>query len=134
MSFICLKVHPRDVFFHSSYIYFAEDTRATHVNLPIYVTSVPMGHLDTFSEKLKASLERIVEDGIDMQRMARVINRDERQVGNKICLWIMGSPLMLYSFAANWNPRKVIPSLAQLLVISCMAPKMVQNFLVRWMR
>ena len=86
MISIRLKVHPRHVCFYSSYIHFAEDTRATHVNLPIYIASVPMEHLDTFSEKLKASLQRIVDDGIDMQRMARVINRDERQVCNKSSL------------------------------------------------
>lgn len=66
--------------FCSSYIYFAEDTRATRVNLPIYVTSVLTEHLDTFNKKLEASLQRIVKDGIDMQRMKMVINRDERQV------------------------------------------------------
>jgi hypothetical protein len=69
-----------DLAAYSSYIYFAEDTRATRVNLPIYVGSVPTDSLDTFNEKLTASLKRIIETGIDMQRMAMVINRDERQV------------------------------------------------------
>jgi Zn-dependent M16 (insulinase) family peptidase len=64
----------------STYIYFAEDTRATAVYLPIYVGSIPTEHLNDFDTKLKTSLRRIVAEGIDMERMAMVINRDERQV------------------------------------------------------
>lgn len=64
----------------SSYIYFSEDTRATSVNLPIYVGSVPTESLDTFNDKLRVSLVRIVTGGIDMKRMEMIINRDERQV------------------------------------------------------
>lgn len=64
----------------STYIYFGEDTRATLVDLPIYVGSVPTEHLEGFDEKLKGSLKRIIAEGIDMERMAMVINRDERQV------------------------------------------------------
>ncbi|KAF9270307.1 hypothetical protein L218DRAFT_952466 [Marasmius fiardii PR-910] len=67
-----------------SYIYFAEDTRATRVYLPVYVGSVPTTHLDTFNEKLKNSLRRIVKEGIDMERMAMIINRDERQLRSKL--------------------------------------------------
>ena len=78
-NFCCAIILIHDNIF-SSYIYFSEDTRATHVNLPIYIGSVPAEHLDTFNEKLKASLQRIVMGGIDMQRMGMVINRDERQV------------------------------------------------------
>jgi hypothetical protein len=65
---------------YSSYIYFEEDTRATRVNLPVYISSVPTEHLDSFNEKFKDSLKRIATTGMDMQRMAMVINRDERQV------------------------------------------------------
>lgn len=64
----------------SSYIYFGEETRANHVDLPIYVGSIPAEHLDGFNEKLKASFERIITEGVDMDRMAMVLNRDERQV------------------------------------------------------
>jgi len=67
-----------------TYIYFGEDARATCVDLPIYVGSIPTEHLDSFDEKLKASLERVVSEGIDMQRMAMVINRDERQLRSKL--------------------------------------------------
>jgi hypothetical protein len=64
----------------SSYIYFGEETRANYVDLPIYVGSIPTEHLGGFNEKLKASFERIITEGIDMDRMAMVLNRDERQV------------------------------------------------------
>ena len=52
----------------------------TNINLEIWITSVPIKYLDTFNEKLTTSLKLIVENGIDMQRMAMIINRDERQV------------------------------------------------------
>ncbi|KAJ4001026.1 Metalloenzyme, LuxS/M16 peptidase-like protein [Lentinula boryana] len=62
-----------------TYIYFSEEIRATRVSMPIYVGSVPTEYLDTFDQKLKASFQRIVTEGIDMERMAMVINREERQ-------------------------------------------------------
>ncbi|KAI9060189.1 hypothetical protein FKP32DRAFT_1595582 [Trametes sanguinea] len=67
-----------------TYIYFGEDTRATYVDLPVYVGSVPTEHLDTFDEKLRNSLRRIADEGLDMDRMAMVINRDERQLRSKL--------------------------------------------------
>lgn len=69
---------------NSSYIYFGEDTRATRNDLPIYVGSVPTEHLHGFDEKLKASLERIVREGIDMDRMSMILSRDERQVNETL--------------------------------------------------
>ncbi|KAI0652259.1 Metalloenzyme, LuxS/M16 peptidase-like protein [Trametes meyenii] len=67
-----------------TYIYFGEDTRATYVDLPVYVGSIPTEHLDTFDEKLKASLRRVADEGLDMGRMAMVISRDERQLRSKV--------------------------------------------------
>lgn len=64
----------------SSYIYFSEDVRATRVDLPVYIGSVPTEHLETFPAKLKECLKRIADEGIDIERMQVVINRDERQV------------------------------------------------------
>ncbi|KAH9486850.1 hypothetical protein JR316_0000915 [Psilocybe cubensis] len=61
-----------------------EDVRATSVNLPIYIGSVPTEHLSTFDEKLKASLQKVINDGLDMQRMEMVLNRDERQLRSKL--------------------------------------------------
>ena len=52
--------------------------------MSIYVGSVPVGHLYSFSDKFRASLARIAEDGLDMERMAMVLNRDERQARSKI--------------------------------------------------
>ena len=77
-SLLDLTINP-----YSSSIYFYEDTRATSVNLPIYVESVPTGELLNFNEKLQMSLRRIAKEGIDMHRMAMVINRDERQVSDQ---------------------------------------------------
>ncbi|OCH95812.1 hypothetical protein OBBRIDRAFT_788022 [Obba rivulosa] len=67
-----------------TYIWFGEETRASRIDLPIYAGSVPAEHLDTFDQKLMASLQRIVKEGIDMERLARVINRDERQLRSKL--------------------------------------------------
>lgn len=67
-----------------SYIYFSEDTRATMVDLPIYIGSVPVDELDNFDDKLIASFKRIASDGVDMTRMSMVINRDERQLRSKL--------------------------------------------------
>lgn len=67
-----------------TYIYFAEDTRATALYLPIYVGSVPTEHLDDFDNKLKASLSAIIAKGLDMERMTMVIDRDERQLRSKL--------------------------------------------------
>jgi hypothetical protein len=50
------------------------------VDLPIYIGSVPTEHLNDFDERLITSFKRIAREGIDMERMAMVINRDERQV------------------------------------------------------
>ena len=46
----------------------------------MFFGSVPTEHLDTLDKKFKASLQKIVDEGIDMKRMVMVINRDERQV------------------------------------------------------
>ncbi|KAH9858191.1 Metalloenzyme, LuxS/M16 peptidase-like protein [Lenzites betulinus] len=67
-----------------TYIYFGEDTRATYVELPVYVGSIPTEHLDAFDEKLKESLRRIADEGLDMSRMGMVISRDERQLRSKV--------------------------------------------------
>lgn len=71
-------------YLYSTYIYFYEDERATKGDLAIYVGSVPVGHLTSFPDKLRASLARIAEEGLDMGRMAMVLNRDERQLRSKI--------------------------------------------------
>jgi hypothetical protein len=68
------------IILYSTYIDFWEETRATAVALYICIGSVPTGELLNFNEKLQMSLRRIVKEGIDMDRMAMVISRDERQV------------------------------------------------------
>ena len=46
----------------------------------IYVGSVPTEHLDAFDAKLHESFSRIIKNGVDLNRMKMVIDRDERQV------------------------------------------------------
>ncbi|TCD61425.1 hypothetical protein EIP91_008439 [Steccherinum ochraceum] len=67
-----------------TYIYFGEDVTTTRVDLPVYIGSVPTEHLDSFHERFQTSLKRIVTEGIDMKRMAMVIDRDERQLRSKV--------------------------------------------------
>jgi hypothetical protein len=64
----------------STYIYIGVELKATLSDLMIYVGSVPTEHLDTFDAKLHESLRRIVKEGVDLNRMRMVIDRDERQV------------------------------------------------------
>ena len=46
----------------------------------VYLGSVPTEHLDTLDLKLRKSLEKIVADGLDMERMAIVLKRDRLKV------------------------------------------------------
>ncbi|KAG6820112.1 hypothetical protein H0H93_005259 [Arthromyces matolae] len=67
-----------------AYIAFGEDTRATSVDLAVYVGSVPTDQLQTFDVKLIDSLRRIVDEGLDMERMSMILNREERQLRSKL--------------------------------------------------
>lgn len=67
-----------------TFIYIGTESRATLSNLTIYVGSVPTQHLDTFDAKLHESLHRIVKEGIDLNRMRMVLDRDERQFRSKV--------------------------------------------------
>ncbi|CAL1695482.1 unnamed protein product [Somion occarium] len=67
-----------------TYIYFSENTAATLCDIPIYISSIPTEHLDDFDLKLRASLQRIAGEGIDMDRMTMILNRDERQLLSKL--------------------------------------------------
>lgn len=66
--------------FSSSYIYFGEDTRATFSDLTIYIGDVATSNLDTFDQRIMDSFKRIASEGIEMDRMSRLLNREERQV------------------------------------------------------
>ncbi|KAI0051676.1 hypothetical protein FA95DRAFT_1586997 [Auriscalpium vulgare] len=67
-----------------TYFYFEADERATFNDLTIWIGSVPTEHLDTFDAKLDASFRRIVEEGVSLERIAMVINRDERQLRSRL--------------------------------------------------
>jgi Zn-dependent M16 (insulinase) family peptidase len=68
----------------STYIYFGEDTRATAVDVPLYVGGIPTSEVDGFDGRLRGSLKRIADEGIDTERMRMVIDRDERQLRSKL--------------------------------------------------
>jgi hypothetical protein len=64
----------------STYIYFDASARATFCDLQVYAGAVPMEHLQDFDRHLTASLRRIADEGIDMQRMEAAIRRERRKV------------------------------------------------------
>jgi len=97
-----------------SCIYFGEDTRATMVDLTVYIGSVPTEYLNSFDERLKASFKRIANEGIDMERMVMVINRDERQLRSQL------------------ESSKGDTFSGSVITISCMARRMVRNSGPRW--
>lgn len=68
----------------STYISFESSENATKGCLFVYVGSVPVEEVGNFEDKLMASLKRIAHDGIDMERMTMLINRDERQLRSKL--------------------------------------------------
>ncbi|KAI0094759.1 Metalloenzyme, LuxS/M16 peptidase-like protein [Irpex rosettiformis] len=67
-----------------TYIYFEERDFATYGSLYVYVGSIPAEHLDSFDQKLQDSFARIASNGINMKRMAMVIDRDQRQLRSKL--------------------------------------------------
>lgn len=70
--------------FPSTYLYFETAESATNGSLTIYAGSVPMEELDGFDKRLLNSLKRVAAEGIDMERMLMLINRDERQLRSKL--------------------------------------------------
>ncbi|KZS93010.1 hypothetical protein SISNIDRAFT_454956 [Sistotremastrum niveocremeum HHB9708] len=62
-----------------TYIYFDANTRVKYSDLQIIVGSVPVQHLEVFDQKLISALTRIANEGINMDRMSRVISRDRRK-------------------------------------------------------
>ena len=46
--------------------------------------SVPVEHITNLPDKLRASLARIAEEGLDLERMAMVLHRDERWLRNEV--------------------------------------------------
>jgi hypothetical protein len=46
----------------------------------MYLSDVPSDHLDSIDGLVKASLKRLAEEGIDMERMGMVLRREKRQV------------------------------------------------------
>jgi Zn-dependent M16 (insulinase) family peptidase len=55
-------------------------TRHPVNEMTLYISDVPVEHLDAISGLVRAELRRIADDGIDMDRMAMVLRRERRQV------------------------------------------------------
>lgn len=68
----------------STDISIAENTRVGFCNLEIYASSVSTDRLSEFDLKLRAALERIASQGVDMVRIRAVIDRERRQVGSHL--------------------------------------------------
>jgi hypothetical protein len=85
---------------HSTHIAFYEDGRSTFSELAVYFGSVPSEHLDTLDERFKAALQKIVAEGLDMDRMSSVIARDRL----KVCLFQNGTTGTLTSCVAPKCP------------------------------
>ena len=115
-------VHCTDVYepTYSTYIYFGEDSRATLCDLPVYIGSVPTEHLDSLPDKLKASLTRICNEGIDMERMEMIINRDERQVSDCRESWRLGLTARIApQQAGSLEGRNVLGQCDRRLLVWC---------------
>ena len=52
---------------------------ATSIDIMVFVGAVPTEHLQGFDARLRASLARIADEGLDMDRMALLLARDEQQ-------------------------------------------------------
>lgn len=52
----------------------------TFCDLELYVASIPTERLETLDVLLREALCRIADDGLDMQRMQMVIEREKRKV------------------------------------------------------
>nr|XP_019045357.1 cytoplasmic protein [Kwoniella bestiolae CBS 10118]OCF24287.1 cytoplasmic protein [Kwoniella bestiolae CBS 10118] len=62
-------------------ISFMSSDRVNHNELQIDLADVPAKHLQSIGDGLKAKLEKIVkEEGVDMERMGRIIRRDKRKL------------------------------------------------------
>ncbi|KAF8307697.1 hypothetical protein DL93DRAFT_2064630 [Clavulina sp. PMI_390] len=63
-----------------TWIGFYENTRASFIELAVYFGSVPTEQIDGLSAKFKESLQRIIKEGVDMERMALVLKKDRLKV------------------------------------------------------
>lgn len=104
------------------------------MDLPIYIGSVPTEHLDDMPSKLRAAIDKIASDGVDLPRMGMVINRDQRQVYKLFWIAVTVIFIRLFSFAASLKAQKAIPSQAPSSQTSFWVRKMGRVCLLRWMK
>lgn len=89
---------------HSTHIAFYEDSRSTFSELAVYFGSVPSEHLDTLDERFRAALQRIMADGLDMDRMSSIIARDRL----KVCSFQKGITETLTSLCSSEVPLRTM--------------------------
>ncbi|KDQ20880.1 hypothetical protein BOTBODRAFT_26896 [Botryobasidium botryosum FD-172 SS1] len=65
-------------------VYFSQDICASFCGLDVEIDSVPTEHLETIDERLKGSLKRIVEKGIDMERMRVVLKTGRLKLSSEL--------------------------------------------------
>lgn len=63
--------------------FYASD-RVNYNELSCSLSDVPSKHLSTIGDMLKAKLQKIVKEGIDMERMGLVLRRDKRKLLNSM--------------------------------------------------
>lgn len=63
-----------------TYVGFYENTRASFIELAVYFGSVPVEHIDSLDNKFKKSLQKIIEEGLDMERMKLVLKKERVKV------------------------------------------------------
>ncbi|KAG9018965.1 hypothetical protein FRB90_007729 [Tulasnella sp. 427] len=67
-----------------TYIYFADNVRAGYSATEVYLGGVPAEELDGMHGKLIDALKKVAKEGIDMERMATIINRDKLRFLNTL--------------------------------------------------
>ena len=80
-----------------TYISFVENVRASFTTLDVYFGSVPTGELDLLAEKFEIAIQRIVKDGIDMDRMRLVLKRERLKVRVFYSTIALVSPCLCFS-------------------------------------
>ncbi|KZO96339.1 hypothetical protein CALVIDRAFT_481506 [Calocera viscosa TUFC12733] len=65
-------------------IYVSDSMRATTTTLDVYLSSVPTELLETVQGRLTHELKKIVEEGLDMERMAMILRKDKRRLADSL--------------------------------------------------
>ncbi|KAG8907247.1 hypothetical protein FRC01_007752 [Tulasnella sp. 417] len=67
-----------------TYIYVVDNVRAGYSAIEVYLGGVPAEELDGMYTKLVDALKKVAKEGVDMDRMATIINRDKLRFLNAL--------------------------------------------------